>query len=104
MPIQMHAPRHILDGHCSAQPADLHRETQRVLGVVRQKIELLVSHAASMTGHAMHLKIEIDLPIPAPQIAQPPPAFIVTATARLPAPAADGVFERRSSVIPTPAE
>jgi len=33
-PIQMHEPRHIRDGHGTAQSADLHRETQRVPGVV----------------------------------------------------------------------
>jgi hypothetical protein len=42
---------------------------------------------------------EIDFPIPTPEIAQPPPAFVVKAPARFAAPAAHRFFERRSSVI-----
>jgi len=47
----------------------------------------------------VHLKIEIDFPIPTPEIAHPPPAFVVKAPARFAAPAAHRFFERRSSVI-----
>jgi hypothetical protein len=31
MPIQMHEPRYVRDGHGTAQPADLHRKPQCVL-------------------------------------------------------------------------
>jgi hypothetical protein len=99
VPIEMHPTRHIRDRHGAAQPADLHRESQAVFRVVRQKSELLVLHAARLALHAAHLKIEVDLPIAASKIARAPPALAVKATANLPTTAAHRFFERRSSVM-----
>jgi len=99
MAIEMHPPRHVLGRHRVAKPADLHRKPQGVLRVRRQKGLRFVPHPGGFAVHPCHPKIEIEVPIPASEIACPPPTRVVNAAARIAAAAAHRFFERRSSVI-----
>ena len=98
VPVQMHQPRHVGDRHRATQAADLRREPQGVFCVLRQKRELLVSHAAGRALHAAHLEIEIDFAVAATEITRPAPTFVVEMAARFFAAAANRFFERRSKV------
>jgi hypothetical protein len=65
MPIEVHAPRDILDRHRLAQAADRQCQTLRELRVRRQKVEPLLSHATGLAIDAAQLVLEKNAPIAA---------------------------------------
>jgi len=77
VPIKPHFPRHVADRHRTAQAANLHREPQRVFGVGRQKIDLLVPDPAGFALHAAHLEVQINFPSAAPKVARAATASVI---------------------------
>src|ERR1019366_2612365 len=100
MPINMHSARDIFHRHRAAQASDLPGEPIGVPRIVRQKIELLGLHAATLFAvHAAIFKVEINLVISAIKITGAMRTPIIKATAGYAASAAHRFFSRRSSAM-----
>ena len=100
VPVQLQFRRHVLYRRRSAATADIIGKALGVERIVRQKVEPLALHLATVTAvEAPHLQFEKNPRVAARQIAHAPQLAIVPAHLNATAAAASRFFERRLSLI-----
>src|SRR6185295_19679621 len=92
--------RHVLDRRRSAATADIIGKALGVERIVRQKLEPLALHLATVTAvDTPHLQFQKNPCVATRQIAHPPQLAIIPAHLHATAAAASRFFERRLSLI-----
>jgi hypothetical protein len=100
VPVQLQFRRHVLDRRRAAATADIIGKALGVERIVRQKVEPLALHLATVTAvEAPRLQFQKNPRVAARQIAHPPQLAIVPAHLDATATAASRFFERRLSLI-----
>src|SRR6202040_323245 len=100
VPVQLQFRRHVLDRRRSAATADIIGKALGVERIVRQKVEPLALHLATVTAvEAPHLPFQKKPRVAARQAAPAPQLAIVPAHLPATATAASRFFERRLSLI-----
>lgn len=101
-PVEMRLLGHVLDRGGSAAPPNEEGKTLRVERVVRQPVELFTLHSAAVTtGDPANLHPEVHPPIPAGEVTNPAPSFVIVTLVPGAADAAFGFFRRRVRVTTT---
>jgi hypothetical protein len=100
VPVQLQVRRYVLDRRRPAAPADIIGKALGIERIVRQKVELLALHLATVTAvKAPHLQFQNNPRVAARQIAHAPHLAIVPAHLTATTATANGFFERRLSLI-----